>query len=165
MNIHPIFVHFPIALFTLFSILELLRFRLKQPYWFYVKAVLVISGFLSAVATIFTGLVAAESLRGSSLEDVVAVHASFAISATFIFMILAWAYFVAWVNSVKRIQNNNWLFFTKIQKFLIETNFAYILTILGLIAITVTGALGGSMVYGPEVDPFVSFVYHLFFRE
>lgn len=165
MNIHPIFVHFPIALFTLFSILELLRFRLKQPYWFYVKAVLVISGFLSAIVTVFTGLVAAESLRGSSLEDVVAVHASFAISATFIFMILAWAYFVAWVNSVKRIQNNNWLFLTKIQKFFIETNFAYILTILGFVAIAITGALGGSMVYGPETDPFVSFVYHLFFSE
>lgn len=164
MNIHPIFVHFPIALFTLFSILELLRFRLKQPYWFYVKAVLVIFGFLSAIVTIFTGLAAAENFRGSDLESVIAVHASFAVSATFIFMILAWAYFVAWVNSVKQIQNNNWLFFTKIQKILIETNFAYILTILGLIAITITGALGGSMVYGPEVDPFVSFVYHLFFE-
>ena len=165
MNIHPIFVHFPIALFTLFSIIELLRFRLKQPYWFYVKAILVISGFLSAIVTIFTGLMAAESLRRSSLEEVVAVHASFAISATFIFLIIAWAYFVAWVNSVKQIQNNSWLFFTRIQKLLIETNFVYILTILGLVAITITGALGGSMVYGPEADPFVSFIYHIFFTD
>lgn len=163
MNIHPIFVHFPIALFTLFCILELLRFWLKQPHWFYVKALLVIAGFSGAVVAIFTGEMAAEFLEGSDLEKVVEIHASFAVLSTLIFMTAAFAYFISWINKTKQIQNRSWLFVTKIQKFLIETNFAYILAVLGLIAITITGALGGSIVYGPEVDPFVSFVYHLFF--
>lgn len=165
MNIHPIFVHFPIALFTLFCILELLRFWLKQPHWFYVKASLVIAGFFSAIVTILTGEMAEKILEDSDLEKVVEMHATFAVLATGIFMIIALAYFVAWVNKTKQIQKRSWLFFTKIQQCLIETNFVYIMVILGFITIIITGALGGSMVYGPEVEPFVSFVYHLFFNE
>ena len=40
MNIHPIFVHFPIALLTLYSLAELIRWRriTELAYWFYVKA-------------------------------------------------------------------------------------------------------------------------------
>jgi hypothetical protein len=36
------------------------------------------------------------------------------------------------------------------------------LSILGLAAITVTGALGASIVYGPNIDPFVHYIYRLF---
>ena len=34
---------------------------------------------------------------------------------------------------------------------------------LGLVAVTITGALGGALVYGPDVDPFVSLIYRLLF--
>lgn len=44
MNIHPFLVHFPIALFCVYTILECVRFQvvIKQPYWFYLKAGIVI---------------------------------------------------------------------------------------------------------------------------
>jgi hypothetical protein len=34
-----------------------------------------------------------------------------------------------------------------------------------MILVTIVGALGGALVYGPEVDPVVSVVYHLFFTK
>ncbi|MEK7110290.1 MAG: hypothetical protein AAB759_00205 [Patescibacteria group bacterium] len=39
MNIHPAFVHFPIALLTIYAVLELARFRFftARPYWFHLK--------------------------------------------------------------------------------------------------------------------------------
>ncbi len=36
-----------------------------------------------------------------------------------------------------------------------------VLAIAGLVLMTVVGALGASLVYGPEIDPAVSFIYHL----
>jgi len=35
--------------------------------------------------------------------------------------------------------------------------------LIGAVCLTITGALGGAMVYGPTSDPFVSFIYTLFF--
>ncbi len=51
----------------------------------------------------------------------------------------------------------------KIAKWIINTRVSFILALIGIVGITITGTLGGAMVHGPEVDPFVSFVYHLFF--
>ena len=51
----------------------------------------------------------------------------------------------------------------KVQK-IAETlykNFVPLLALLGLIAITITGGLGGAIVYGKDVDPIVSFIYKL----
>ena len=57
MNLHPIFVHFPIALLTLYTLCELLRFKKikDHPAWFYLKAVLIICGTLGAAAALLTG--------------------------------------------------------------------------------------------------------------
>jgi len=35
------------------------------------------------------------------------------------------------------------------------------LALLGLVSVTITGALGGSLVYGPDADPLVSFLYYV----
>ena len=57
MDLHPIIVHFPVALLTLYGIFELFSVRriARKPYWFYVKAVLVIFGALGALAAWLTG--------------------------------------------------------------------------------------------------------------
>ena len=41
-----------------------------------------------------------------------------------------------------------------------RTFFIVPVVIAGLAAITITGALGGAMVYSPAADPVVTFVYH-----
>ena len=49
MNIHPLLVHFPIALLTIYSLLELVPFKqiYRQSYWFYTKAIILIIGSIS----------------------------------------------------------------------------------------------------------------------
>ena len=56
----------------------------------------------------------------------------------------------------------NWL--VAVQTLLFKPWLLFLLGLAVLIAITITGSLGGALVYGPEIDPVVSFIYHLFFK-
>lgn len=173
MNIHPIFIHFPIALLTIYAIAEFLQFKkLKsQIYFFYIKAVLVITGVLSAFLALYTGGIA-EDLQGkdTSIRLLIEKHSVFANISTWVFIIIASAYLVSWIE---KTEYNQKLFnskFSKIWKLktlfankILNTPIVVILALIGLVVITITGALGGAMVYGPDVDPVVRFIYHLFF--
>lgn len=57
MDIHPVTVHFPIALLTVYGLMELVwskRLK-KEQAWFYVKASFLILGVISAYAALSTG--------------------------------------------------------------------------------------------------------------
>lgn len=171
MNIHPIFVHFPIALLTVYAIAELLRFKSLRStaYFFYVKAVLIITGVLSALLALNTGETA-EHLQDKSLRPLIEMHSAFATASTWIFVILALAYLV---GIIERSQYNEKLqnsFFAKIwnikirvANYILSSYISFIIALVGLVTITITGALGGAIVYGPAIDPIVNYVYHLFF--
>lgn len=167
---HPLVVHFPIALLTLYALLEFPRFRalLERPYWFYVKAVLVITGTLGAV-------VARQS--GESIEDkfanvprlnaVVEAHALTANVTLGIFAVLAVAYALRFATDHPRIQA--WTSATRAGRGLAALSagirhgaVAVPLALSGLIALTITGALGGGLVHGPDADPVVALAYRLF---
>lgn len=170
MDIHPIFVHFPIALLTVYSILELIRFEkiTSQAYYFYVKACILIIGTLGAFASLSTGEMAERSVD-RSLHGLVEMHSTFAAISTWIFVVLSAIYLIIWISKTEYNQKLNNSSFAKIWN--IKLNIAnkifnnkvlmVTLAILGLMAITMTGALGGAIVYGPDVDPIVSFFYHL----
>jgi len=57
MNVHPIFVHFPIALLTIYALLELIQFKKVTSWnpWFYIKASFVVFGAIGTYAALFTG--------------------------------------------------------------------------------------------------------------
>lgn len=172
MNIHPIFVHFPIALLTLYSVLELAYIkRLRAlPYLFYTKAILVITGTIGAFASIQTGEMAAEGLTGESMLNLIRIHSDWANYTIWIYGILAASYLVAWLNTwgafTMWIAKQNfvgkvWKLLASVQHFFIQTPFVILLALAGLTAVTITGALGGAIVYGPEIDPIVSFIHKL----
>lgn len=170
MDIHPIFVHFPIALLTVYAILELIRFEkiTSQAYYFYVKASILIVGTLGAFASLSTGE-GAEHGVDRSLRALVEIHSTFATISTWIFVILSAVYLIIWISKTEYNQKLNESTLAKIWN--IKLNIAnkifnssltmVILALIGLLAITMTGALGGAIVYGPEIDPIVSFFYHL----
>ena len=172
MNIHPIFVHFPIAFLTMYSIMEILQFKkLRDSHtWNNIKAFLVIIGTGLSFLALQTGELA-EGIIGRS--RLVETHSTFATISTWFFIIMAIVYFIHIINN-EFTQLKDWCWNTKyirtiwrVLSKITDIIFFYwgmfiALGIMGLVLITITGALGGAIVYGPTADPVVSFIYNLF---
>ncbi len=177
MNIHPLFVHFPIGLLVAYSVLELsvllfpkLRFAAWAPS---VKAFLLFTGVPAAFAAIITGVLAEELVEtaGDPNLAIIEMHAAFALATALLYFVIAAAYLVR-VFDVKgwgdRISAGNglfiriWSFKKRLARSVLDTPLLPALALLALASITVTGALGAAVVYGPDIDPFVSFIYGLF---
>lgn len=154
LNVHPLIVHLPIGLLTLYSFLEIISVkRLRSlPYWFYVKAILVIFGSAGTFAALASGLLIKDQFASKLLD----VHYNFAISSIIVFSILALTYLLTWFP-VKSL----WAPAEKIRLFLMTRPVLFCLSGFGFILLSITGALGGALAYGPEVDPAASFIYHL----
>lgn len=139
-NVHPIVIHFPIAFLTLYAIFELVRFQkvLEKPYWFYVKKVLIIAGWIGTLVAALTGLVATNfTIQG---PRIFMMHEVFA-TATIILSTIAAIFYI----KIKDKQN----------KILI------ILAMLILASITITGGLGAAMTRGTHFDPLMAPVFKL----
>ncbi len=163
---HALVVHFPIGLLVIYSLIEFIRFKkiLKLPYLFYTKAILLILGTLSAFAASGTGELAGEFFENSrtQLSNLVETHSTFAVITTTVFTILAVAYLYEWLRlENKFVFIQRIVFLPVLVRFIIR--FSPIIALIGLIAITITGALGASIVYGPNVDIFARFIYNIFF--
>lgn len=165
MNIHPIFVHFPIALLTFYALFEIFAWKKisSMSWWIYVKATLLFAGTLSGFVALNTGEGAEHIIGGSKLIE---THATFATASIWLFVVLSVVYLIRFVLESGYIIN-----FPKIQhvlngiqNYINKYSFLVpVIAFIGLVVITITGALGGAIVYGPDIDPVVSFVYHLFF--
>lgn len=176
-GLHPILVHFPIALLSLYAILELVRFnKLTQwPSYFYIKAFLAIVGFAAAILAFmagpdgpdihsWSGYAGMVSSNGQPLvRQIVDMHSNFAAVTLIIFGIIAVSYLVSWIERQYHFGHKAWKTLVRIVDFIHKPAPIIILALFGLFTITVTGALGGSIVYGPDIDPAVSFIYHWFF--
>lgn len=176
MNIHPLFVHFPIGLLAVYSLLELGAYAFpvvrRQAWAFPVKAFLLFTGVLAAFAALGTGGMAEELIEGLVPNDfILEVHEPFAAATTLVYLVLAAAYLTricdqkGWSD---RIFGTN-PFLLRVLSFrrylthlVLDT---WLLPLLALVGMTVTGALGAAIVYGPNADPLVSFIYHLFWAQ
>jgi hypothetical protein len=168
MNFHLITVHFPIALLTFYAFLEIISIkRLRNlPYWWYIKAALVIAGIISTFATLETGSLIEQDF--SFVRNVVEVHSFWAYITTAIFSVLGGGYLIGWIDLVYPTLGNRFgklqpvlNLLLKLKSFILHRAISFILALSGLIAVTITGSLGGAISQGPEIDPVVSFVYHL----
>ncbi len=142
MDLHPIFVHFPIALLTVYAIFELVRFKkvVNKFYWFYIKATLAIAGELFA----FLAYLSSPNEGGHPLVE---MHETFAIATICIFAIISVSYLLEWFKP------------SKYSLFVMRPYIIIPLALLGLAAITITGGLGGAIVYGTHFDPFMAPVF------
>jgi uncharacterized membrane protein len=140
MELHPIFVHFPVALLTIYAVLELIRFKkiTSKPYWFHVKAFFVIFGAMGAIAAFMTGPDEAKMIRIGQL------HAEFATGTLIVFLIIGLAYAFEWFRP------------SKYSLFIMRPYIIIPLAFIGLVLVTITGGLGGAMVHGTHADPFMA---------
>ena len=178
MLLHPAFVHFPIALLTLYAVCELVWIkRLRQNIsWFWFKLGLLFFGALSSIVTYQTGKMAAQVLGGSRL---VYLHGSFALATVWYFCILAFFYLVdavirgvfptslnlkitAFIEKYSLVRKV-WEIILTFKDFIMDSGFLWTFALIGLALVTITGALGGAIAFGPDVDPMVRIVYNLFF--
>ena len=178
MNIHPLFVHFPIALLVAYSGLELATYvwpSTRRLSWlFSVKAFLLFTGAFAAFAALFTGGIAEDLIKDSARSYILEVHSPVAGVTTLLYLLLAAAYLErisdqkGW--SARIVGSNSFLIkILNLKRYLahlvLDTWFLPVLALIAVIGMVVTGALGAAIVYGPNADPIVSFVYHLFWAQ
>jgi uncharacterized membrane protein len=166
MNIHPLFVHFPIALLTLYALLELLRFGfLKNQYVFYIKVTLLLVGTATTFLALPTGGLAER--YHEDVADLVEKHAMFAVFSTLIFLTLSVNYIVKLLADyylthtvpVSLLKTFNFVFLMRRKIFAVPV--IVFLAALGLIFLIITGALGGSIAHGFGQDPVTDFITSL----
>lgn len=155
-NIHPIFVHFPIALLFLYSFVKILPFKRWFPRvaWKDIERALLLVGVLGAFAALATGETA-EHLVGPNRE-LVNMHSTFATLATWLYGALLVGEILSVINPIflPKISSPGVTKFAQaLEKLLCNNGFSKLLAFCALIAIFVTGLLGGVMVYGTTADP------------
>lgn len=171
-NIHPIFVHFPIALFTIYALFEIIRIKRFEATdtITYIKAVFLIIGSLSSMLAVQTGELVGEVMENGPQGKLLETHAFFAVGASYIFGILAIVYLIWLVEKTgffakytsSGLGQSIWSLLLKIKAVFWKKSILILLAIVGLFFITVAGSLGGALVYGPDVDPIVKFFYTIF---
>lgn len=129
---------------------------------------MVIFGVLGAGSAIIAGKLIEDQFAGK--HDLVEFHSAINELATFVFSAIAFAYLVSWIKKSSKENvfsakfGSLWKLALKIEKTVLETPVIYVLALVGLILISIGGALGGAIAYGPDLDPFTHFIYSLFFR-
>lgn len=162
-DLHPLFVHFPIALLTLFAGLELLRFKAisSRVDLFHTKTLLVISGTFGGFIAAQFGEIAENLERNAGLGAIIEIHSTFADITTILGVIASVIYIAAWLSRSK--MNLPYRNILRRAEQIVDSWIMIPFALAIFIAISITGALGGAIVYGANSDPFVSFVYKLFF--
>lgn len=157
-NLHPLFVHFPIALLFLYSIIKVLPFKKWFPRvgWRDIERVLLLVGFLGACAALLTGDTAEHLVRPN--RQLVDAHSTFASLATWIYGALLAGEIASVINARKFVYGKGYewiaLILQFVEKLLCNAFFSGLLAVIGFFAITITGMLGGTIAYGLTADPF-----------
>ncbi|WP_428354086.1 DUF2231 domain-containing protein [Methyloprofundus sp.] len=140
-NIHPLLVHFPIVLLTLFFITDTLGGLFAKPGWRHFATPLLYIGTLSAMFTVAAGFQAAYSAAHNDATHAIMLrHQAFGISVTVIALLL----------SLRRIFASDNFIYTR-------TYGHFALSALMVILLTLGADLGGLMVYqyGVAVRPVI----------
>jgi uncharacterized membrane protein len=169
MDIHPILVHFPVALLTIYALMEILPLENKfGRTYFNIKFAFLFIGVIASFPAYWTGGFAGEAIEHGPLGKIVEYHAFFA-GATMTAGIVMLVAYLAKLKSMYPISKYS-IWYDKYTPNLLKSLFGMITirgfmvfaAILLLIFVTITGGLGGSLVYGPDADPFVQFLYKVF---
>lgn len=137
-NIHPLLVHFPIALLSTFFAIDLLGSLAKKNHWRSIASCLLYLGTIAAVLTVIAGFNAADTVaHGQAVHSIMENHEHFGVAVLSLAIVL----------SIWRLFSHGLIFG--------GANVFFLLLSAILVAIMTLGAdLGGLMVYhhGVAVD-------------
>ncbi len=152
-NIHPLFVHFPIALLCIYSIIKVLPMQrwLPRIAWKDIERILLAVGVLTAFIALSTGETAEDLIRPD--HNLVETHSTFATISTWLYA----AILIGEIASFLVVKFNNPLL-VFIKRILANEWFSKILAVIALVCLAITGLLGGVMVYGTSADPFAGII-------
>ncbi len=182
MNLHPLLVHFPIALWTTYAFLEVatLWWRRDDSRLQWLKGVLVIAGSVLAVPTILFGVYAEELLEGRAgerLASLIEAHEEMAIATFVLFALVALAYAFFLTHNSQRVALflSRWGWGVYVQRVydwkvflaqrIVTGWWIKLLAAVGLLSLVVAGALGAAVAHGPDADAVVRLVVDLFGRQ
>lgn len=156
-NIHPIFVHFPIALLLIYSLLKIIPFYKWFPNvaWRQIERVFLLLGVLGGFISLYTGEIAEHLVRPD--HDLVEMHSAFA-------TISVWLYVALLLGELIMILSTRYTlpeFIKKLGGFLTNRWVSIVIAFCALVTISITGLLGGVLVYGNSADPIAPFVLKL----
>ena len=150
MPIHPLLVHFPIALLIIGAVVEIVNVFLKKETVNITGTTLIVIGFISGIATVLSGDGAEEfafANWGRMLHDQVELHSFFADLSMIIFGIL---------TAIKLLFKHTIFKFEFLKKSIFKsgliTILIVILSISGTVSMAITGHLGGKIVYEHQVN-------------
>lgn len=155
-NIHPLMVHFPIAFIFVYSVVKIFPFDKYFPkvLWKDLERAFLFVGILGAFAALLTGEGAQHLVRSN--HKLVDMHSFFATAAVWIYGAILLGEILSiitpWINQRLRLPIVLKIIFF-LRNLLTDRFFSKILAILGLITISLTGLLGGVIVYGTSSDP------------
>ncbi len=168
MNLHPIIVHFPIACLVLYSLIEIgsifsprVKKNLENTKYF-----LLLVWVIGTFTALQSGEVAQEAFGKS---DLIHTHEEFWEKSHMLYVIIG-CFYLAKLIINKRIFIQYW---TKRERshlswfisFVDSKVSHYIITlvsIVGIILLSITGALWWAISHGPDTDPIVKIVYDTF---
>lgn len=161
MNIHPLVVHFPIALLLVYSVITLLPIKrwLPRVAWDDVATVLLLCGFAGAFVSLQTGELAADLTRPD--RNLLEAHEFFANATSWMYGLLIAGKALVFIQTRSFFSKVPTFFqkgITSLGTLLTNRTVVILLALFGLLALFLTGALGGIMVYGTTADPLAPFI-------
>jgi len=164
-NLHPIFVHFPIALLVIYSVIKVLPVRrwLPRVAWKDIERLLLVFGILGAFAALATGDTAEHLLKAN--RQLVRAHSRFAVISTWLYGALLLGELAEIVSGMPRLAEKvgsiGRSILALLKKYLADLWTSKAIALAALVGITLTGLLGGAIVYGTTADPFAAFILKL----
>jgi len=164
-NLHPIFVHFPIALLLVYSVIKVLPFKKWFPKvaWRDLEVLLLFIGVTGAFLGLATGETAEHLVRPN--RQLVEMHATFATLSTWLYVVLLLGEVARFVKINNHLNIKSWSLgystLDFIEKIFCNKTFSIVIALLALISLSITGLLGGVITYGVTADPFAPLVLSL----
>lgn len=149
----------------LYSVLELIKSKKIDSKFnlFNTKIILLFTGMIGGFAALQTGDIASDLLSRAERTSILHFHEMFAQMSIFLYGVMAFGYILKLALPYLSTKNfkYNWLI-DDIRIIILSPIVSISLSILGLIALAVTGGLGGILVYGPDADFATSILYNIF---